>query len=584
MNKIILIMVFENKSLKSTYYIKCSSWTCLGVLTFALLSLSLSSNLFSRRDYSFTNSPSFMYRLKNFVGIGKKRISLLLRTDRSLETVVECVGPIYNQSCLYRNLYYLNGKFLILLVHGTDVPNLTIRHHWRKPSDLTPDRKDFETYTELESFVKQAAPRVISNLTIYFYQLWSFNIAHALFDGLYPAFVAFLRFSPSPLYPFRLLTSFEGCENCWVTWVCGNFSGLGVLNIDEVKRKSVKKLHVFDALIMGSANMCQRCLTPDLQLPGGVELGASRSFRYRMYATYGVCQPIAREKSSLERRKPDDVLTAYIVDNKRYTDVDRKELYAAINEINNYTDICLKAQKNKSMEVRNHLIRVFYLDYANVDRVRKMVTACSDAKSIFAPRAEKLINDKLAIQLSVLREIDIHVTGPGTGQFYQTFLPDGSVTINLGGVTTMRERNRTINYTTFMEQYLTSGSPYLKGLFYPINERITGIKREQVVQLIYTAARMIKDGFHIPVKPKDNLANDGQLFTELCERDNVFCTAFTVRNPTNEFRCMDSWPELVVHEDDAWRVDGVIENGRQVICPLNRTLLHELRTKYGIKH
>ena len=30
--------------------------------------------------------------------------------------------------------------------------------------------------------------------------------------------------------------------------------------------------------------------------------------------------------------------------------------------------------------------------------------------------------------------MDIHITGPGTGQIYQTFLSDGSVSINLGGL------------------------------------------------------------------------------------------------------------------------------------------------------
>ena len=553
---------------RSTRYIITSPWIYFAGLVFGLTFLSISPYLLSKNDYAITAFPTIIARMKSFMG---KTVPLLMQTNLNKQTVVQCIGPLYNQSCLYRNLYYKNGKFLILIVNGTKLPNLTIRHHWRTPADLVPDRKEFESYTQLENFVRDASPIVISNLTLYFYQLWSFNIAHALFDGLYPAFVAFLRFSPPRLYPFRLLTTFLGCETCWVTWVCGNFSGLGVMNLKNLERDSSTKLYVFDAIIMGSANMCQRCLTSDLQLPGSIELDASRLFRDRMYAAYGVCQPITREKSSLQHRKSDDILTAYIVDNKRYTNADRKELYAAIEEINKNTDMLLNRTGNKSYEKGAYLVRATYLNYNQINPTAKMSRRCADRKQV--------ASDKLAIQLDILRTMDIHVTGPGTGQFYQTFLSDGSVTINLGGVGTMKEGNRSIHYTKFMEQYITSGTPYLKGLFYPINERTAGIKKQRMMELIYNASKLIMDGFHIPVNPRENLATDGQLFTELCERDKEFCTAFTVRKLTGEFRCMDSWPELVVHEDDVWG-----DNGKKNICPLNRTLLHELRIKYGIYH
>ena len=137
------------------------------------------------------------------------------------------ISETFHESiCRTCYLYYKNSKFLVLIVNGTKLPNLTIRHHWRTPADLVPDRKEFESYTQLENFVRDASPIVISNLTVYFYQLWSFNIAHPLFDGLYPAFVA-----------FRLLTSLLGCETCRVMWVCGNFSGLALIDTNELSRR-----------------------------------------------------------------------------------------------------------------------------------------------------------------------------------------------------------------------------------------------------------------------------------------------------------------------------------------------------------
>jgi hypothetical protein len=180
--------------------------------------------------------------------------------------------------------------------------------------------------------------------------------------------------------------------------------------------------------------------------------------------------------------------------------------------------------------------------------------------------------------------MDIHVTAPGTGQMYQTFLPDGSVVINLGGVSWLREGDRTIQFTHFMEQYLVAGAPYLKGLYYPINERPAGIRKQRVVELIERAAQLIMKGFSIPVVPKENLALDGQLFVEMCEKDKDFCASFVKRTVGQEYRCMDSWVESVVHENFVWSVEGVYDQGRRIRCPLNRTLLRELRVKYGINH
>jgi hypothetical protein len=98
---------------------------------------------------------------------------------------------------------------------------------------------------------------------------------------------------------------------------------------------------------------------------------------------------------------------------------------------------------------------------------------------------------------------------------YQTFLSDGSVNINLGGLGYIKQNDTLIKYTAFMEQYMTAGTPYIKGLYYPINERPKGIKREIVTTLIRKAAQLIMDGFSIPVNPRDNLAPDGQLFTDM---------------------------------------------------------------------
>ena len=144
---------------------------------------------------------------------------------------------------------------------------------------------------------------------------------------------------------------------------------------------------------------------------------------------------------------------------------------------------------------------------------------------------------KFRAQLRILRNIDIHITGPGTGQFYQTFLPDGSVTINLGMLGKYEHRGKIPWYASFLEQYVAAGTPYIKGLYYPINERFKGIKKNEVAKLIEKAGQLILSGFSIPVNPRDNLAADGQLFIEMCEKDKEFCSWATLRTVERGIYC-----------------------------------------------
>lgn len=139
-------------------------------------------------------------------------------------------------------------------------------------------------------------------------------------------------------------------------------------------------------------------------------------------------------------------------------------------------------------------------------------------------------------------------------------------------------------YASFLEQYITSGTPYIKGLYYPINERRNGIRRVELLKLIRQAAQLMINGFAIPVSPIENLAPDGQLFVEMCEKDPHFCHYATSRLPNISFDCVQLWVEDFVHDERQWRSGGFIDGTNQISCPFNHTLLHELRQKYGIDH
>ena len=463
---------------------------------------------------------------------------------------------------------------MILTVNGSSLPPLSLRTDAFIFWNQVPKKRVFETYVQLEKFVRNTIyPKVIPSLTLYFGQLWHHNIGHALFDGLYPAYVGLIRFSPRHLQSFRILAGIDNCNDCWSEDVYGRFGGLGILKQRVLNAMSKNRWYMFEELVMGSGTMCQRCNQPNLQLCGGIELDATRLFRDRMYRQHGLAHPIIRRNSSAEHRTRQDIIQAFIIDNKRFTVEDRKELDAAIHEINNST----------SKNLQWPLINVTYLHYNHVKAQNETIQINATAADIRPPTYE-LVDNNFIAQLKILHRIDIHISGPGTGQMYQPFLSDGSVNINLGGLRPWGLEKTDQAYASYLEQHMTSGTPYIKGLYYPINERVKGIKKDEVIKLIRQASQLILEGFSLPVNPQENLAADGRIFVEMCERDKIFCSSVTVRSSNNTFACLDMWVEDLVHENRQWSLNGFVDSGRNITCPFNHTLLHELRLKYGIKH
>merc|ERR1712023_174335 len=70
-------------------------------------------------------------------------------------------------------------------------------------------------------------------------------------------------------------------------------------------------------------------------------------------------------------------------------------------------------------------------------------------------------------QLELLLNVVVHISGPGTATFYQIFLRDGSVHVNLGMVPDHPYMGlRQSPFPFFMESYLAEGAPYLRALYY----------------------------------------------------------------------------------------------------------------------
>ena len=519
--------------------------------------------------------------------------------DRNdLETKVECRGSGYKRSCLYKNLYYYYNHFRVLTVNGSVLPPLKVRLGMRINSsrtgpadqwnlfDYDPPRRLFRTYADLERFVHtEVVPHLIPDLTVYFKQPWHFNIGHALFDGLYPAYMSLTLFPPRHLQPFRSLIDLDNntCSDCWSEDVTRHFSGLGLMKERVLKGLSTQRWYVFDELIMGNGDMGQRCIQPNYQLGGGVDGDGSRLFRDRMYQRHGLLLPVVRQSHSAEHRRLTTPLKAYVIDNKRFSVKDITEINAAVDEINNYTikraNYSIKYLKTLPWP----LIHVVYLNYRDVKAQISNYDRFNITETSSGEHSQNLLENDFVAQLKLLRDMDIHITGPGTAQMYQTFLPDGSVTINLGRLRKISSQNRSILYPSFMEQYMTAGTPYIQGFYYPINKRKLGLQRYELVKLIREAGKRIMDGFRIPVDPHNNLAADGQLFKEMCATDQEFCQSVTSRDLDRETACLNFWAEDMVHGLEQWSAEGSQQSVNGTRCPLNRTLLATLKQKYDIQ-
>ncbi|CAF1655824.1 unnamed protein product, partial [Adineta ricciae] len=288
---------------------------------------------------------------------------------RSLKTTVECVGPSYNQSCLYQNLYYTKQGFLALSLKEDNLTLPGVRLAALATTEYRPRHLIFDTYEKLHQFVRsENEPRMFSGLTIHFNQLWHGNVGHALFDGLYPAYIAAIRFAPKHLQPFRVLVGFDKsqCQTCFSEDIYSRFAGLGLIKSNVLDVLAQRQWFVFEEIILGSGMMCQRCIQSNYQLAGGVELDGSRLFRDRMYKQHGLLPPHIRRNHSAERRDVTKPLNAYIVHNKRFTSQEQEDLKLAMDEINNYTDLYLNKSIDEIRSLRNPLVRVFYLDYRNI--------------------------------------------------------------------------------------------------------------------------------------------------------------------------------------------------------------------------
>lgn len=473
---------------------------------------------------------------------GRASVDFLQRASHGDQphTEVQCIGPSYNVTCKFKNLYFVDSRFTAYFPEGVHPP--------KEMQSILPIHRygGADPPTVLYSS-PPSVDEIVSGTTLYYHTIWHQNIGHFLWDGLYPAYVALTQWGVQE-EDFNSVVVYEA--------ECSQFGAPNdrCISEDIMKRiggekgKFFTKGHMqgnlrFDQFIMGSGHKGARTFNRDYSMWGERDLGALRSFRDRLYRVYGL-NPPPRRNSSLEHRQTKR-LRAVIIGNKRYTSLETDNLKAAAQEVS-----ALGETVN---------LHVDYIDYG-------------DTRNNFTK------------QLELLQNADIHMTGPGTGMSYLDFMPDGSVHVALGmeGAWPWNDRVRPYSGSdvSFMEEYWAEGNTHVRALFYPIKERRKqgGLTKPLIKSLLDDAALLIRSDFKMPVEPGMNLSPVGQTFKAYCYTvGHDLCDRTLARmNGDIPAENCDAWPDGIV-----WEAGGYSEAGfKGYHCEIDRKALRELRKRH----
>merc|ERR1719482_1940636 len=386
-------------------------------------------------------------------------------------------------------------------------------------------RLEFDTLQDFADFLSQRRFAEHHGLSLVYGTLFAPNIGHALWDGLYPAFVTLREWDrQNETFNSVVTMAFSGdyCQNpgknstrCMFEDIFRTFGGgewvpTSVFDMGKQwRRLAPVGWHRFEDAIAGTRGKGARDLNADNTLFGSqTSLNTTWWFRKRMYESHGLPTPPARTASNLGR-EAGAPLRGVVIENKRFTKTDRAAVDAAMAEVN-----------------RSGTFEVQYLDWKNV--------ASTDSASPFKK------------QLEAIGSMDVHVSSPGTALAYAPFLADGSVHINLGSVG-----------GDFGDEYWGEGSPHLRALYYEQRPDPPGtnlnhpgqspeLEQGKLTELLERAAKAIHGGFAVPVAPGSNLARNGQLLKAYCHLNAESCQL--VLNAMNGGSEPDGWAEELVME------------------------------------
>ena len=374
------------------------------------------------------------------------------------------IGDIDNLSIEYKNLYYINQKFYYF-TDNKEI-NLPYVNKFTNTYGWKPEIVYFNNLQELKKHLLQYTFENI-NIGAIADNLWYGNIGHALWDGFYPIYVALVKFGYENKN-FVLFTSDWHNKKTMSYDVITKFSG----NLLREYSKEQNNI-IFDVFVAGTGSTGNRVMSSDYTLYGEKEYNALTLFKQRLLQSYDIKidKPINTK------------LKAIIINNKRYS---------------SYEIDIIKEVVNK---------------YKNDERI--------DIKFIDWYHHYKSFAD----QLKELEDVDIHITGPGTGMMYMPFLKKGAVNINLGYIehtqTNTARPNIKIDNTTksdflvpgYMEQSVCAATNYVSTIYYD-RYQYNNIEINPLIDSIEYAIDVAKGN----KKAESNHFKDAQIYIEYCKR------------------------------------------------------------------
>lgn len=366
----------------------------------------------------------------------------------------------------YKNLYSIDGQiyyFSLININLPFVNKFTDSYGWAPIVKVFTNEQEIEDYLFLFQIKEEILLSVIGD------NLWYGNIGHALFDGLYPLYLALVKFG----YindEFVLLSSDWSNKQTMSYHIITKFSGNQLMEYNDLDKS---KVIYFNTLVAGTGITGNRVMNKEYTLYGEKEYGALSMFKKRLLKAYhiNIDKPINKK------------LKAIIIRNKRFNDYELSVIEQIVSIYKNKLDI-------KFID--------WYHDYKSFEE-----------------------------QLRELEDVDIHITGPGTGMMYMPFLKKGAVNINLGYIehtqTNTSRPNLFIKESTasdhllpgWMEQSVCAAANYISTLYY---DRFTYNNLEvlELVSIINKAIDIIEQ--NIIVSNNHNI--DALVFKEYCKRVN----------------------------------------------------------------
>ena len=283
----------------------------------------------------------------------------------------------------YTNLYYIKNTFYFLTTNNTIILE---KVRTLLEEEFVPTIMLFENIDKLNSYIHSLKLSSIKGVTAYFSHYYDWNIAHGLFDSLYPVYLTYLKFFTNDTDLFNLFIDLRyiegwrftsGATREWVLDIFKRFSG-GLVILDNYQNTRIKENFIFETLITGNALAGITAFNKNGEMPGR-ELHALEKFRNRMFRVYNI-QP----KPPIQDKK----LVIRVINCRRYSKNERGVLMKIIEQL-----------KNKGHDAE-------YIQWENI--------------GVFKD------------QLEIMNRTDIHISGCGTSMLNFPFLNDKCVHINLG--------------------------------------------------------------------------------------------------------------------------------------------------------